>query len=100
MRKMDILECMRRRVENLNENLNDEESEDIVDFINLAIRVERTQSLVCGKWETMEYALYFNTSEGVVRIDEDGFQCGKEFLLHTEKSKEKYQLIEQYLDEI
>ena len=101
MIKMDILECMRRRLENLSLNEeNDEENESILDFIDLAIRIERVQSLVCGKWETLEYALYYNTSEGIIRIDESGFRCGKEFLLHSKKSKENYEMIEQYLDEI
>jgi len=100
MNEVEVLKCMRRRVENLSLNEENEENENIIDFINLAIRVERTQSLVCGRWETMEYALFYNSSEGVVRIDESGFQCGREFLPHTNRSKEKYEMIEELLNEI
>jgi len=98
MDDVEVLKCMRKRVENLEEN--DEENENIVDFIDTAIKIERVQSLICGKWETMEYALYYNSSEGVIKIDEYGFQCGREYLRHSEKSKQIYELIEQYLDEI
>jgi hypothetical protein len=101
MEDEEIRKELEKELMDLRDDLEKMQNED--EYLEDVLDVERTQNLVSGYWVTQSYRIQLSAGGPDIWVDEEGLKgywgSEKVELPHTEKSKEKFQAICEYLDD-